>query len=217
MATWGGKRNGAGRKKTAACKHDPVHRARPALASRHPVHVVLRLDRHNRWRLRCGPVYRALRRVLARFRRSDFRVCHVSIQHNHIHLLVEASDQRALTLGMQSFTIRAARAINGALKRGGKLFPHRYHATQITSARQARNAVSYVLNNWRRHLEDVRDPRAWRAQLDPYSSGVSFAGWRGSPRWKLPDGYDPLPISQPTTALLVSVRSLDPYHCPGPL
>jgi len=199
--------------------YDVAHRTRPALAKHHPVHVVLRLDRRDDWRrLRCGPVYRALRRVLAScLGRRDFRVCHVSIQHNHLHLLVEASDAHALTLGMQSFAIRSARAINRALRRGGKLFPHRYHATQITSPRQARNALDYVLNNWRRHREDLRDPRAWRARLDPYSSAVSFRGWRGSPRWKLPADYDPMPISLPATALLSSVRSLDPFHCPGPL
>ena len=56
---------------------------------------------------------RCLRRVLERYLgRAAFRVIHVSIQKNHLHLLVEAADRRALTAGMQSFAINAARALD---------------------------------------------------------------------------------------------------------
>ena len=106
-------------------------------------------------RLREGHTYRQIRRVLVRYLgRDDFRIVHVSIQHNHLHLLVEAADQEALSRAMQSFAINAARAINRSMGSHGKVFAYRYHATQIRTPYHARHALAYVLNNWRRHRED---------------------------------------------------------------
>jgi hypothetical protein len=141
-----------------------------------------------------------VRRVLVRYLgRADFRIVHVSIQHNHVHLLVEAHDRRALTRGMQSFAINVARAI----KRGpGKVFAYRYHATQIKTPWHARHALAYVLNNWRRHREDVRSAKTLAARLDPYASGVAFSGWAQRVRFRAPPGYEPLPVSSPATQLL---------------
>src|SRR4051812_44729387 len=108
----GGARAGAGRPKgRLRTSHDAPHHARPSLSPSHPVHVVLRvLNKYDA--LRHSAMYTALRRVLQRYYgRADFRVVHLSIQNTHLHLLVEASDRRALARGMQSFAINAARAI----------------------------------------------------------------------------------------------------------
>jgi REP element-mobilizing transposase RayT len=215
----GGKREGAGRKKSPFRRHDPPHRVRPELSRRHPVHVVLRTAEGVR-RLRHGVLYRALRGVLARYLgQPDFRVVHVSIQHNHLHLLVEAADRRALTRRMQSFAINAARAINGTDGRCGKVFAYRYHATQIQTPRQARCALAYVLNNWRHHREDLHVGRAFEAKLDPYASGLSFSGWKDH-RFRVPDRHVPLPVSPPETSLLrwqwTRFGRIDPFECPGP-
>jgi hypothetical protein len=100
---------------------------------------------------------------------------------------------------MQSFAINAARAIG----RGpGNVFAYRYHATQIKTPWHARHALAYVLNNWRRHREDVRSVKTLVAKLDPYASGVSFAGWAQRTRFRAPPGYEPLPVSSPATSLL---------------
>jgi REP element-mobilizing transposase RayT len=215
--TWGGFRQGAGRPKAAHRKITP-HRARPALSPRHPVHVVLR--RAGGASLRYGRMYRALRAVLGRYLgRADFRVVHLSIQSNHIHLLVEAANKTALSRGMQSLAINFARAINATFGRKGKVFEHRYHATQIVTARQARNSLAYVLNNWRKHREDMFNETTVKASLDPYASGISFDGRRGVRRFAVPAGYKPLPVSPPTTSLLRSewrwFGEIDPFECPG--
>src|SRR5688572_86770 len=152
----GGSRAGAGRPKSGLRRHDPPHRRRPDLSDRHPVHVVLRAA-EGVSRLRTRPIYKALRKVLERYLgKDDFRVIHLSIQHNHLHLLVEATDRQALTRNMQSFAINAARAVINTIGRRGKVFPYRYHATQIKTPSYARSALAYVLNNWRHHREDVR-------------------------------------------------------------
>src|SRR5687768_2971019 len=46
---------------------------------------------------------------------------------------------------MRSLAINFARAINAATRGRGKVFEYRYHARQITTPRQARNSLAYVL------------------------------------------------------------------------
>jgi REP element-mobilizing transposase RayT len=212
----GGKRPGAGRKKTGKLVGGP-HRVRPFLDPRHPVHVVLRSKRRLNWRN--GRTYAVLRRVLGfSLGNPDFRICHISIQQRHLHLIVEAADRKALTLGIQSFTIRAARAINRDRRTRGKVFAFRYHDKQITTAMYARHALAYVLNNWRRHREDTAH-KARAAHLDPYSSALSFDGWTRS--FRLPPDYHPLPVSPAKTRLLRDdwrwYGLIDPRECPGPI
>jgi REP element-mobilizing transposase RayT len=199
--TWGGPREGAGRKKSGRCLDAP-HRVRGPISRHHPLHVVLR-TRKDVPRLRRGPTYRAIRRALQHvLGEHAFRVVHMSIQHNHLHFIVEADDKAALSHGMRSLTITAARAINRELGRKGRVFAYRYNAKPITSPRQMRNALSYVLNNWRRHHEDMRSPAARQARLDPYSTAIHFDGWKETARFATPDGYEPLPSAEAQTWLL---------------
>ena len=198
---WGGRREGAGRKKTGRCSDAP-HRVRPRVRKYDVQHVVLR-TRKDVPRLRRGKTYEAIRRALQRtLGETTFRVCHTSIQRNHLHFLIEANDAPALSHGMRSLAIMAARAVNRVLGRKGKVFAYRYHATAITSPRQMRNALSYVLNNWRRHDEDESCEAAQRAMLDPYSTAISFRGWREADCFAVPAGYEPLPSAAPETWLL---------------
>jgi len=204
----------AGRKKSDAFKYDPSHAKRPELSLQHPVHVMLRvLTSVPRLRQRDG--YEAIRAALIYFvDGAAFRVVHISIQHNHLHLIVEAADKDALRRGMQSFAIRAARALNAAFEREGKVFAFRYKAKQIKTARYARDAIGYVLNNWRKHRAD---PRNESMPFDRFSSSESFTGWTTGDRWKPPDVG--LPVSQPRTQLLSFdwqwFGLIDPFEVPG--
>jgi REP element-mobilizing transposase RayT len=127
--------------------------------------------------------YRAIREAtLTTARREDFRIVHVSIQRTHVHLLVEADGKGPLAAGMQGFQISAAKHLNAAISKGkpgprrrGTVFPDRYHAEVITSPRQARHALNYVLNNWRKHQEDRVLPMSeW--QIDWFSTAAMFPG-----------------------------------------
>ena len=151
-------------------------RGRSSIA-RHPVHVVLRAKRRLSWRE--GRTYGVLRRVLRFYLGNpDFRICHISIQKNHLHMIVEATRKQALSRGMQSFAIRAARALNSEWGSCDEVFAERYHASQITTASYARHALAYVLNNWRRHREDFANGRDDRgASRSVLERRVSFDGW----------------------------------------
>ena len=207
----GGKRRGAGRPPKGKRAGSP-HKERPFLHARYPVHVTLRVIREvGSLRRRC--VYQAIREAtLTTALREDFRIVHLSIQRTHIHLLVEASNKKALAAGMQGFQISAAKHLNAAISKGkagprrrGTVFPDRYHAEIITSPRQARHCVAYVLNNWRKHREDQRSPMSgWR--IDWFSSAAMFPGWveygEEAFLWRGPEAYDPLVVYQPRTWLL---------------
>jgi REP element-mobilizing transposase RayT len=207
----GGKRRGAGRKPKGPRAGAP-HKMRPELKSRYPVHVVLRVvPEVGTLRRRCA--YQAIREAtITTARREDFRIVQASLQRTHIHLLVEADDKRALATGIQGFQISAAKHLNAAISkrtagqcRRGTVFPDRYHAEIITSPRQARHALSYIMNNFRKHREDCIAPASsWT--IDWFSSAVSFTGWAeygDEPfLWRGPPTYDPLVVYQPRTWLL---------------
>src|ERR1041384_1451809 len=166
----GGKRRGAGRPPKGKRAGAP-HKERPGLNARYPVHVVLRVVAAvGSLRRRC--VYQAIREAtITTARREDFRIIHLSIQRTHVHLLVEADGKEALARGMQGFQISAAKQLNAAISHGrpgprrrGTVFPDRYHAEIITSPRQARHCLSYVLSNFRKHKEDCKAPMSsWRS------------------------------------------------------
>lgn len=167
--SWGGSRGGAGRK-PAGPRSRVAHDARPRHCARHPVHLTVRL-RSGLPTLRRQDARAAISRAFARGRdRFGFRLAHFSLQSNHLHLLAEAGDGRALSRGMQGLLVRIARALNALWKRSGSVFADRFHARALTTPREVRAALVYVLHNARHHGIQLLG-------VDPYSSGPWFDGW----------------------------------------
>ena len=103
--------------------------------------------------LRSAPLSAALRAAFFAGRdRMGLRLVHYCLQKDHVHLLVEANDRRALSRGLQGLKIRMARAVNRAVGTTGKVFTDRYHAQALRTPKQTRHALCYLLNNHRRHL-----------------------------------------------------------------
>src|SRR5262245_52060825 len=167
---WGGRRDGAGRP-PAAGRRRVAHRRRAAHDRRCPVHVTLRASA-GLPSLRRDDVFGAVRVAFARGSTEGFRLLQFSVQRDHVHLLVEA-ESCALRRGIQGLTIRIAKAVNRTLGRRGKVWSDRYHSRVLTTPREVRHALVYVLQNWRKHLGGVRG-------LDPRSSARWFTGWRAS-------------------------------------
>jgi len=205
----GGKRRGAGRKPRGD-RAGTSHAKRPEVERKHPLHITLRVVPAV-GSLRRRDMYRAVREAtIVAAMRERMRIVHVSIQATHLHLLVEADSKLALSRGMQGFQTSVARNVNTVLggdagRRRGRVFADRYHCVVIRSPTQARNALSYVINNWRKHREDRHERKAiWLA--DPFSSGVSFPDWheRRNEMYMLPipADHEPLVVYRPRSWLL---------------
>ena len=148
------------------------HRARPTITGRAPLHVTLRLA-GGLPSLRSHRAHQELRDALrAGAERFGFRVVHYGAMTNHLHLVCEAEDARALSRGLKGLAVCIARAVNRVWTRAGALFGDRYHARELHTPGEVRNVLAYVLNNARRHGLDVR------GLLDPCSSAILFEGWR---------------------------------------
>ena len=168
----GGKRKGAGRKRRG--RRVVAHLRRRVIRRRTVVHVTVRVVREvgRLRRRRLAPVLRAA--LVAGAVKEGFRICQFSIQGNHIHVVTEATSNAALSRGMQGFQISAARRINRALGRSGRVFDDRFHEVHLSSPRQVRAALCHVLNNARRHRERLE--ARWGG-IDPFSSAWWFDGW----------------------------------------
>ena len=111
---WGGKREGAGRKKTGKAKGLP-HRNRPELNGRFPVHVTIPIVR-TIGKLRFKERYHVIRKAIKEScNKPDFRLIHFSVQNDHIHTICEADNSKSLTRGIRNFGIRLAKALNKLL------------------------------------------------------------------------------------------------------
>ena len=121
-------------------------------------------------------MFRVIRAALQAAReRLGLRLVHFSVQSNHLHLLVEANDRRALGRGVQGLAIRVAKAINRRLGRRGRVFGDRYHARALKTPRDARFALRYVLLNAGKHERGTGCvPPGF---VDRCSSAAWFDGW----------------------------------------
>ena len=175
IRAWGGCRRGAGRKPVGP-KAGVPHLRRPHHDPRRPLHVTLRAVA-GLPSFRASYVFPAVRAGLAAASRDTFRVAHFSVQSNHVHVLVEAESTESLSRGMRGLAIRVAKAVNRVLSRRGRVWADRFHARALSTPREVRRALIYVLMNFRKHTGTERG-------IDPCSSARWFVGWRNgsSPR-----------------------------------
>lgn len=177
---WGGWRPGAGRKPSKRRNKRELHRSRPQVSRRTPVHVTLKV-RPELVSLRTKRRVKVIRRALRAACQGDgFRIVDWSLQTNHIHAVVEADSSQHLARGMQGFCVRLARGLNALAGRTGPVFTERYHLRILETPSEVRNARAYVLLNFRRHAAQAARVVA-RGWVDPYSSWAWFDGWRDLP------------------------------------
>ncbi len=157
-----------------------VHGLRPEVPARAPLHLTMRVAGVPSLRAeRCMTVIRAA--FFHGKEKQGFRLVHYAVQPDCLHLVVEADDKRRLASGARGLAIRIAMRLNAMLGRAGKVFADRYHAVALTSPRQVRRALAYVLLQGRRHAQ--KRGRALPSGLDGCSSAPLFDGWkRGQPR-----------------------------------
>jgi putative transposase len=180
LRTWGGHRDGAGRKLQNDRASVP-HVVRVPVRSGNPLHVTLRM-RDEVPDLREPRCWAAIVRVFRSFRgRFGLRFVHYSVLGNHLHAIAEVDDRDSLSRGMQGFCTRFARAINACTGRTGTVFASRYHVRELRTPREVRYALRYVLLNARHHAQDAGTslPSDW---FDRRSTSAVFDGWIDPPR-----------------------------------
>jgi REP element-mobilizing transposase RayT len=169
---WGGRRVGAGRPRGRRPR--VRHLARPPHAASHPVHVTLRA-KHVIRSFRRQLVWNLVRRILTNQRkkayRHAFRILHFTVQHDHLHLVVEGSELRA---GVAGFEIAFARRLNAILQRRGPVWDSRYHRRDLKTPGDVRGVLRYVFFNMKKHRIIDADVEA----VDPFSSAFLFDGWK---------------------------------------
>jgi REP element-mobilizing transposase RayT len=209
---WGGARKGAGRK-PAGIKAGALHTRRPKVDDRVPLHLTMRVAGVPSLRSQqCIKVMRAAFR--GGKERFGFRLVHYAVQPNHLHLIVEAKNRRALSSGARGLAIRIAMRLNHLLGRTGRVFTERYHAVPLGSPRQVRRALAYVLLQERRHAAGRR--RALTTSLDRCSSAPGFDGFKNvAPR---AGSWSETVVEAGTWLLTTGWRrhgTIDPREVPG--
>lgn len=149
----GGRREGSGRRRI----HSPgvSHRSREKVTIRTPLHINFKYKTH----IRNKETLKLLKRAILNGRRHGLRIIHFSLQSNHVHLIVEAGDNRLLSKGMRSLTVTMAMGL-----KKGRVQLERYHLHVLRHLREARNAVEYVCFNKQKH------EKSKYSVIDDYSS-----------------------------------------------
>ena len=140
--------------------------------ARLPAHVTLRLADHV-WNLRTKRGFRELApAIYESANRFGLRIVEFSLQGNHIHLIIEAPDTRAMSSGIQGLSIRIARRLNHMMDKHGKVFADRFHSRVLRTPPEVRRAREYVLGNHAHHA--AQRGKVVSSAPDPFSSAGYF-------------------------------------------
>ena len=140
--------------------------------------------------------------------RFGFQLISFSVMSNHLHLVATSLEDEGLRKGTHGMAIRLSKAINKHFGRSGKVFRDRYHARPMYGRAAIRNAITYVLQNARKHKLDIP-----KGEWDPYCSARFSKGLVDAPVSEWPvsvaDFFHPL--------ARIALRLITPDIYPGHL
>lgn len=158
---WGGRRKGSGRARIHS--KGVAHRTREMVNAKTPMHINFKY----RCSIRNKDCLRILKKAIVNARRFGLRINQFSLQHNHIHLIVEADTNEILTRGMRSLTITFAKRLDK-----GRVQLERYHLHVLRTIRETKNAIYYVLFNKQKHEKGTC------STVDEYGSLYYVNNWK---------------------------------------
>ena len=207
---WGGRRKGAGRRKS---KNSGVsHLSRADFPGRHPVHVTMKLLA-GLPSLRSKENFLAVLEMFEAAQKEDFRIVHFTVQGNHVHLLVEAEGKVALSRGVGGLAVRLSRNLNRRWGRKGTVFADRFHSRVLGSPTEVRNVLNYVFKNQEQH-----SGVGMVKKFDERSSAMLFDGWEEMEAMELVGDHHPV-VPARTWVLRKGWKEasgkLSLYHRPG--
>lgn len=143
------------------------HTARERISKLTALHLTIKV-RENKADIKNKRLLRALHHAIMRARLKGLRIIHYTLEFNHVHLLVEASNNEVLHKGMQALGISFSKAINKVKSLKGTVYKHRYHFRKIGSRREYKIVLNYIVGNGIKH-------KRTKALIDPYNSCVISA------------------------------------------
>ncbi len=162
----GGKRKGAGRPNVSGLR---AHVARETLTGKHPLHVTFKIC-EGMPNLRRKKFFQAFRKSVLKAQKKGLALLHFSILSNHVHMIVEVADNRALHLGLQSLNTAFAKRVNFILSRTGAVLRERFHMRVLKTPIEYFTTLRYVLTNAEKH-------GAVKNEMDLFSSAVMFGAF----------------------------------------
>jgi len=126
------------------------HIERPKFHRMRSLHLTIKI-RENKADIQNKRILIRLAHSIQRARLQGLKVLHFALEYNHVHLLVEAGSHEILHKAMQALGISFAKGINKIKSRKGAVYKHRYHFRQISTPRDLKNVIHYILQNHRKH------------------------------------------------------------------
>lgn len=140
------------------------HTERPRLNKSTMLHLTIKV-RENKADIQNKRILAILHHAIKRARLQKLKILHYTLEYNHIHLLVEASNNQILHKGMQAFGITFAKWVNRLREGKGMVYKQRYHFHALKSLREKKNALNYIFSNGVKH-------KRTKNRIDPYNSFV---------------------------------------------
>ena len=126
------------------------------------LHLTIKV-RENKADIKSKRILKALHHAILRARLKGLRIIHYTLEYNHVHLLVEASENKILQRGMLALGISFSKAINKFKCLKGAVYKHRYHFRKINSSRELKNVLHYIFHNGIHH-------KRTKSLIDPFNS-----------------------------------------------
>jgi putative transposase len=166
---WGGKRRGAGRPNRSGTVS---HMKRDKVDFKKPLSLTMKVKRGVP-SLRQRMFLKGFKQSIQGARDYGLHVVHYSLLHNHIHVIIEAKNNKALGAGIRSLAGRFGKFIrkNSEKRLKGSVFTGRYHMRALKTPTEMKNALEYVLLNQAKHSNRIE-------HMDHYSSADQFTEWQ---------------------------------------
>jgi putative transposase len=176
LRTHGGKRRHAGRKAKGE-KALVSHAERPRFEGALPSHVTLKV-RRDVPNLRSSRRFDVIRRCFKAARGAHgMRLVEFSVLGDHLHLVVEADSNVALSRGVQGLAVRLARQLNRLLQRAGKLFADHYHSHLLRTPTEVWHAIKYVRTNAAHHYGEQGSDQFSSSSSEALDTLAEPKGW----------------------------------------
>jgi REP element-mobilizing transposase RayT len=141
------------------------HISREKISKPSALHLTIKV-RENKADIKNKRILKALHHAIKRARLQNMKVLHYTLEYNHLHILVEVSNNKILHKGMQALGISLSKAINKIKNLKGTVYKHRYHFRKLNSRREMKNALLYIFKNGMKHKRAC-------SLIDPYNSFVA--------------------------------------------